>query len=113
MKRPTFFQGIAIALIAVVLGELLFVVLSPLLGSYTALEVVIATASFGYILTLLRTSGERLGRLVTLAAWLLVTAATAWFSPHLVITLLMHTMMIALHTPGQKVSLSKKSPKKR
>lgn len=96
MKRPTFFQGVVIALIAAVLGEVLFVVFTPLLGSYTALQLVIAIASFGYILYLLRASGERLGRLVTLAGWLLLTVATAWLSPHLVITLLLHTMMIWL-----------------
>ena len=96
MKRPSFLHGVGIALVAVVLGELLFVALSPLLGSYTALEMVIAITSFGYILTLLRASGEKLGRLVTLAAWLLMTVATAWLSPHLLLTVLMHTMMIWL-----------------
>ncbi len=96
MRRPTFFQGVGIALVAALLGEVLFVAISQLLGSYTALQMVIAIASFGYILTLLRASGEKLGRLVTLAGWLLVTVATAWFSPHLVITVLMHTMMIWL-----------------
>ena len=96
MKRPTFFQGVGIALIAALLGEVLFVALTQLLGSYTALQMVIAIASFSYTLYLLRSSGERLGRLVTLAAWLLVTVATAWFSPHLVVYLLMHTMMLWL-----------------
>ncbi len=96
MKRPTFFYGVAIAMVAALLGEVLFVALTPLLGSYTALQMVIAIASFGYILTLLRASGEKLGRLVTLVGWLLVTAATAWFSLHLVITLLIHTLMIWL-----------------
>jgi hypothetical protein len=96
MRRPTFLQGVAVALIAALLGEVLFVALSPLLGTLTALQLVIASASFSYILYLLRSSAERTGRLVTLAAWLLVTVTTAWLSPPLGLYLLSHVAMIWL-----------------
>jgi len=96
MRRPGFLQGVGIALLAALLGEVLFVALSPLLGSLTALHMVIASASFGYIVYLLRSSGERLGRLTTLAAWLLGTVATAWIGPPLLLYLLAHVGMIWL-----------------
>ena len=38
MKRPTFLQGVSVALIAALLGEVVFVALAPLLGSPTALQ---------------------------------------------------------------------------
>ena len=96
MKRPTFLQGVGLALIAALLGEILFVTLSPLLGSYSALQWVIALGSFSYILYLLRASGERLGRLVTLAAWLVVTVVSMWLSPHLMAYLLAHVALLWL-----------------
>lgn len=96
MKRPGFLQGVALAAVAALLGEVLFVALTPLLGSITALHMVIAIASFSYIVYLLRASGERLGRLTTLLGWLAVTVATAWFSPPLLLYVLLHVAMIWL-----------------
>jgi hypothetical protein len=57
---------------------------------------VIASASFSYILYLLRASGERLGRVTALAAWLLITVTTAWLAPPLMLCLLIHVAMIWL-----------------
>ncbi len=96
MKRPGFLQGVGVALLAALLGEVLFVALSPLLGSVTALYLVIASASFFYILYLLRHSGIRLGRITTLLAWLSITVATAWAGPPLMLYVLIHVAMIWL-----------------
>ena len=96
MKRPGFLQGVGVALVAALLGEVLFVALSPLLGSVTALYLVIATASFFYILYLLRSSGVRLGRITTLLGWLSITIATAWAGPPLMLYVLTHVAMIWL-----------------
>lgn len=96
MKRPSFFQGVVLALIAALLGEVLFVALAPLTGSVSALHMVIASASFAYILYLLRASDERLGRVVALSGWLLITVVTAWMGPPLVLYLLIHVGMIWL-----------------
>ena len=96
MKRPTFLQGVGVALVAALLGEVLFVALSPLLGSATALHLVIAVASFLYIAYLLRSSGIRLGRVTTLLGWLLITVTTAWMGPPLVLYVLIHVAMIWL-----------------
>lgn len=96
MKRPTFLQGVSVALIAALLGEVVFVALAPLLGSPTALHLVIAMASFLYIVYLLRSSGVRLGRVTTLLGWLLITVTTAWMGPPLMLYVLIHVAMIWL-----------------
>lgn len=96
MNRPRFIHGVVLALIAAIAGELLFVVSAPLLGSLAALHGVIIAASLGYALYLLRASGERLGRLTTLAAWLVATSLIAWWSPPLPLYLVLHVSMIWL-----------------
>ena len=96
MKRPGFLQGVGIALLAALLGEVLFVALKPLLGTYSALQMLIAIASLSYIIYLMRASGERLGRLSTLAVWLVVSVFCAWMSLHMVVYLLVHVAMIWL-----------------
>lgn len=96
MKGPGFLQGVGVALLAALLGEVLFVALTPLLGSITALYLVIAAASFCYILYLLRSSGVRLGRITTLLSWLSITVATAWVGPPLMLYVLIHVAMIWL-----------------
>jgi hypothetical protein len=96
MKRPGFLQGVGVALVAALLGEVLFVGLSPLLGSVTALHIVIAMTSFLYIVYLLRSSGVRLGRVTTLLGWLSITVATAWMGPPLMLYVLVHVAMIWL-----------------
>lgn len=96
MKRPGFLQGVVVALLAALLGEVLFVALAPLVGSVTALHLVIASASFCYLLYLLRYSGVRLGRMTTLLGWLSVTVVTAWMGPPLMLYLLVHVAMIWL-----------------
>ncbi len=96
MKRPGFLQGVGVALVAALLGEVVFVALAPMVGSVTALHLVIAAASFSYIVYLLRCSGVRLGRLTTLLGWLLVTVTTAWMAPPLMLYLLVHVAMVWL-----------------
>ncbi|MDH5784705.1 MAG: hypothetical protein OEZ16_03750 [Chromatiales bacterium] len=96
MNRATFFQGVGVALIAAIVGEVVFSALTLLLGSYSALQLVIATLSLCYILYLLRSSEVRLGRVVTISMWLLVTLLTLWLSPHLLLTVTIHSLMIWL-----------------
>lgn len=96
MKAPGFLPGVGVALLVSLLGEVLFVALAPLLGSVTALHLVIASASFSYLLYLLRWSGVRLGRMTTLLGWLSVTVVTAWMGPPLILYMLVHVAMIWL-----------------
>lgn len=96
MKVPGFLPGVGIALLASLLGEVFFIALAPLVGSVTALHLVIAGASFVYLLYLLRCSRVRLGRITTLLGWLSVTVATAWIGPSLLLYLLVHVAMIWL-----------------
>jgi hypothetical protein len=78
MKRPSFSEGVLVALVAAVLGSMVYMVLPGLLGPAWTIRALIAGIGLGYILYLLRRSPERTGRLVTLTGWLLV-AGSSWF----------------------------------
>lgn len=77
MKRPTFFEGVGVALAASIAGGVLFTVLATLFASGFVLRGLIAGLALVYVLYLLRRSGERVGRLTALAAWL-AAASGIW-----------------------------------
>jgi len=79
MKRPTFFEGVAIAVGASVFAGALFATLAGLFSGALALRLIITAISLGYILYLLRRSPERTGRVTTIAGWAAVSAL-AWFT---------------------------------
>jgi hypothetical protein len=77
MKRPSFLEGVAVALAASLLGSLVYTVLAPLFGSAVILRLLIAGAGFGYLIYLLRRSPERVGRITLICLWGLAATA-AW-----------------------------------
>jgi hypothetical protein len=78
MKRPGFFEGVGVALVASVAGGVLFSMLVTLFAGGFVLRVLIAGLGLLYILYLLRRSDERVGRITTVALWWVV-AASIWF----------------------------------
>ncbi len=78
--RPSLAGGIAVALALSVSGAAVFAALGALVGAGTALRAVIALMGFAYVLYLVATSRERIGRISTVALWLLA-AAGAWLVP--------------------------------
>jgi len=76
-KRPTFIEGVIVALAASLSGSLVYAVLAPLFGSGPVLRLLIAAIAFGYLLYLLRRSPERVGRITLVTLWGLA-AAGAW-----------------------------------
>ncbi len=77
MTRPSFLQGAALALAVSIGGSVLYSGLDSLLGPGLAVRLLIATLGLAYLLYVLVRSQTRVGRLVSLAAWLLL-AAVAW-----------------------------------
>ena len=69
MKAPGFLEGILIALIAAIVGEVLFTVLPWFLGSWLALLLIITLLSLSYLLYLLRRSPRKAGRPTLLLLW--------------------------------------------
>lgn len=96
MSTPSFWRGCAVALALSVAGALLFAALWPVLGQDLAARLTIAALAFAYLALLLRDSGARVGRLVTLAAWIALTALLALIDPGLWLWLLLQLGVVWL-----------------
>ena len=96
MKRPDFMEGVALALGVSVLASVLFTVLGPVFGSAAVLRLLIATSSLVYVIYLLSRSRERVGRVTTLAAWVVAALALWWLEPPLLLYVLGHAGFIWL-----------------
>jgi hypothetical protein len=72
-------RGIGAALVLTAAGAAVLAALGTLMGPGAALRAVIALMGFAYVLYLLASSEERVGRISTVALWL-CAAAAAWFA---------------------------------
>jgi len=77
MSRPSFFEGVAVALAAGLAGAVAYTALAWALPAAPVTRVVIAGLGLAYVLYLLARSGERVGRITTLGAWL-AAASLLW-----------------------------------
>jgi hypothetical protein len=77
LHKGTVGAGVAVAFVASACGAALLAALSPWLGGAGALRAVIALLGFAYTLYVIARSGERVGRITTVACWLIV-ASGAW-----------------------------------
>jgi len=96
MKRPTFYEGIAVAVAAALGGGALYAALSLLIPGAGVLRLVIAAVALAYLLYLLSRSRERIGRVTTLAAWTLAAIALWLLHPPLVAYVALHVGLIWL-----------------
>ena len=76
---PSLGVGLLAALIFSACGAALLAALVPWLGLATGLRAVIALLGLAYVIYAIGRSGERVGRLTTLACWLVV-ACGAWLA---------------------------------
>ncbi len=96
MKRPSFFEGVVVGIIASIAGSALFATLTWLMSSTHVLELIVTAISFAYIVYLLTRSHEKIGRIVVLTVWSVI-AALAWFiSLPLILFVLVHITMLWL-----------------
>lgn len=77
--NPSLALGIGVGLVLSLCGAALLAALAPLTGPRTAVRAVIALLGLAYVLYALGQSGERIGRITTVAAWL-AASACAWFA---------------------------------
>ena len=75
--RPSFPASLGIGLVLSFCGAAALSVLGPVLFPGYALRAVIAIVAFAYVLYLIGKSGERVGRITTVACWLVVALAAA------------------------------------
>jgi hypothetical protein len=76
-RQPSFARGLGAAFVLAIAGGALLAALAPWLGFGTALRAVIALVGFAYVLYVMGSSGERVGRITTIACWSVVAVA-AW-----------------------------------
>ena len=96
MKVPSFSEGIGVALVGSLAGSGLFAAMGWLLEGVGVFRLVIALLSFVYVIYLMVRSPVRSGRLVVMAAWMLVAFSTWILFPPLLLYLLVHVLLIWL-----------------
>ncbi|MBT3046080.1 MAG: hypothetical protein AB2728_15550 [Candidatus Thiodiazotropha sp.] len=77
MRRPSFMEGVAVALVASLGVGILFPALTILFAPGFVLRLLIAATGLLYVLYLLRRSGEKVGRISSAALWSM-SAALIW-----------------------------------
>jgi hypothetical protein len=93
---PSLFHGVVAALVFSLCGAALLAALTPIVGAASALRAVVALLGLAYLLYLLGRSGERTGRITTVAVWSVATAAIWFAEPPLAVFVLLHACMIWL-----------------
>ena len=71
-RRPSFGASLGVGLVLSLCGAAALSVLGPMLLAGFALRAVIALVAFAYVLYLIGKSGERVGRVTTVACWLAI-----------------------------------------
>ena len=96
MKRPTFLEGVAVALAASIVGSILFTVLPAVFSEAHVLRLLIAGVGVAYLVYLLRRSDEHIGRIAAITLWTVVAGATWLMNPPLIVYALVHLGFIWL-----------------
>jgi hypothetical protein len=96
MKPATFWEGIAIALIASVVGSIGFFALSFLFSNGLSLRLLTSALTLAYILYLFSRSQEKVGRVSALLIWLVLSTALWLLHPAIGLFLLPHVASIWL-----------------
>jgi len=96
MKKPVFIQGVVVAAVLAFAASAMIAALTPFIGVGGIVRVVIPAIALAYILYLLRSSSERLGRITTLSLWSAMAVATWWVGPPVALYMLIHVGAIWL-----------------
>ena len=90
MKRPTFLEGVAVALAASLAGGVLYTALHVVAPGIPVLRLLIAGIGLAYVIYLLGRTPEHVGRVTAATAWLLL-AGVLWFThPPLLLYICVH-----------------------
>ena len=90
MRRPTFFHGVLVAAALAFGASVVIGALTPFVGVGSVIRLVIPAVSLAYILYLLRSSTERVGRITTLTLWSALAVTVWWIGPPLPFYVLVH-----------------------
>jgi hypothetical protein len=81
MKSVSFTEGVLLALVSSLVGAISYTALLPIADGEIAICITIACLGLGYIIYLLKRSGERIGLLSTIVIWAVMTATLFIFNP--------------------------------
>lgn len=95
-KPPALAFGVGIALVLAICGAASLAALGSFVGGAVALRTVVTLLGLAYVLYVLGTSGERVGRVTTVMLWLAVTIAAWLAGVPLTGYLLLHVALIWL-----------------
>ena len=95
-RRPSLGAGLAVAVVLSACGAAVLAAATPWLGGGTALRAVIALLGLAYTLHAIARSGERVGRVTTIAAWSVVASAAWLLDPPLTGYVLAHIGLVWL-----------------
>lgn len=90
MRRPGFFNGVAVAAVLGVLASAFIAVFTPFIGIGAVTRLVIPALGLLYIVYLFSRNDETTGRVTSIALWSAMTAALWWIAPPLAFYLLLH-----------------------
>jgi hypothetical protein len=96
MRQLTFLEGVALAFVTSAVGSILYTALTAVLPGAWVLRGLIAGIALAYVSYLLTRSRQRVGRITTLAAWMLAATGLWWLEPPLTLYLLAHGGLIWL-----------------
>lgn len=96
MNKASFWEGVAMALLASVIGSISFFALTLLLSEGFALRLVISGLACAYLLYLLCRSQDHTGRILLMLSWFILLAMLWLFYPPLTLFLVLHVLAIWL-----------------
>lgn len=94
MKKPTFSEGVGIALFSSITATAVFIALASIVFSDDLFRIIIASLSLVYIIYLLSRSNQRLGRLSILLFWFICTVTSLIFVPSLLFYIVIQLILI-------------------
>jgi len=96
MSKPSFFEGVGVALVIAVVASAGLFTFSALFYSALPFSFLIAAVAMGYMSYLLARSGEKTGRVTTVAVWIVITTLGFVFIDSPLVFLLLQLIFIWL-----------------
>ncbi len=96
MTRPTFLEGVAVAIGASLFGGIAYTALTTLLPGSAAFRISVAGIGLAYVVYLLIRSRDRVGRVTTFTAWAVVAIAAWLLEPPLALYGSVHVGLVWL-----------------
>lgn len=96
MRRPSFLHGVGLGLLFALCGAAVFAALAPFFAAGAILRLIVAVLAFAYVVYLLGSSRQRVGRFATVVVWFVAAGLLWYLAPPLPLYLIAHVGLIWL-----------------